>query len=218
VIDTAIISIFAKAPIPGEVKTRLIPALGAEHAALFHTALVEHAIEVAQKAEVAQAADVDVEICCAPDVTHSFFQTSEEDFGVLLSPQGEGDLGTRMLRALNRLLENHDAAIIIGADCLAFTTAHFERAITALETHDVVLTPAEDGGYVLIGARKTHAGMFDNIAWGTETVLIAQRDALSATHLSWQELETLWDIDRPEDLARAKALKVNPPLVFFWPT
>ncbi len=210
-IDTAIISIFAKAPIPGEVKTRLIPALGAEHAALFHTALVERAIEVAQEV------GVDVEICCAPDVTHSFFQTSEEDFGVLLSAQGEGDLGTRMLRALNRLLEQYDAAIIIGADCLTFTSTHFERAITALETHDVVLTPAEDGGYVLIGARKTQPKIFDNIAWGTGTVLMAQRDALAAANLSWQELETLWDIDRPEDLVRAKALKINPPLVFFWP-
>jgi uncharacterized protein len=212
VIDSAIISIFAKAPIPGEVKTRLIPALSAEHAALFHTALVERAIEVAQEA------DADVEICCSPDITHSFFQTSEEDFEVSLSVQGEGDLGTRMLRALNRLLEHHDATIIIGADCLAFTVAHLERAITALETHDVVLTPAEDGGYVLIGARQTHPDMFDNIAWGTETVLAAQRSALAAANLSWQELETLWDIDRPEDLPRAKALKINPPLVFFWPT
>jgi uncharacterized protein len=209
--DNVVISIFAKAPIPGEVKTRLIPALGDAHAAMLHMALVERAIVVVQDT------NSETELCCAPDIAHSFFEACEEDFDVTLSAQGEGDLGTRMLRALDRLLVDADAAIIIGADCVALTTKHLLSAIDALQTHDVVLIPAEDGGYVLIGARKTHAAMFAGIAWGGETVLAAQRSALGATGLSWHEMETLWDIDRPEDLPRVKALKMNPPLEFFWP-
>lgn len=209
--DSVAMAIFAKAPVPGEVKTRLIAALGAEHAALLHGALVERAIVVAQ------GIDADIELCCAPDRSHSFFAACEEDFDIALAEQGDGDLGARMLRTLNRLLVDYDAAIIIGADCVTITTQHLHNVIAALRMLDVVLTPAEDGGYVLIAARKTHAAMFDAIAWGSDGVLVQQRAALTAAKLTWQEMETLWDIDRPEDLPRVKALKMNPPLDFFWP-
>ncbi len=207
---SACIIVYAKAPVPGQVKTRLAPGLDAESAALLHAALVERAIETAQSCDAAGVA-----LCCAPDAGHAFFATCADDFDVDLTEQGEGDLGERMLRTLRHALEAYDAAIIIGADAPSITARHLRDAAKALASSDVVLSPAEDGGYVLIGARRTMPAMFDGIAWGSETVLAQQRQALKACGLGWHELETLWDVDRPEDLPRLKAL--NPPLAFFWP-
>ena len=201
--------VYAKAPIPGKVKTRLLPALDAEHAALLHAAMVERALTIAHDSGLA------LELCCAPDATHSFFQTCAEDFDVTLTSQGEGALGERMLRTLERALQSHSAAMIIGGDCPALTGKHVATAARMLAEHDIVLTPAADGGYVLIGARRVHAAMFEGIEWGTRRVLEQQRRQLRAAGLSWAEMETLWDVDRPEDLPRLKALK--PPLEFFWP-
>ncbi|MEO8104274.1 MAG: TIGR04282 family arsenosugar biosynthesis glycosyltransferase [Betaproteobacteria bacterium] len=202
--------IYAKAPIPGQVKTRLAQVLDSANAALLHTALVERALDTARRSGMSR-----VELCCAPDVDHSFFQACADDFDVTLTGQGEGDLGERMLRTLVRTVKPDGAAIIIGADCPALTGTHIAAAARALADHDVVLTPAEDGGYVLVGARRTHAGMFDAIDWGSAAVLAQQRQNLGRLGLSWHEMPTLWDIDRPEDLPRLKALK--PPLEFYWP-
>jgi uncharacterized protein len=205
------IIVFAKAPIPGEAKTRLIPALGAEHAALLHAALTERTLETAIASDAAW-----VELCATPDRREAFFVQCEEDFDIALSNQGEGDLGGRMLRALNGALTSGVAALVIGSDCPALTKKTLHEAAAALTTHDVVLVPAEDGGYVLIGAKRTHPAMFADIEWGTANVLVAQRAALTNCGLTWKELEPLWDVDRPEDLPRVKAL--TPPLEFFWPS
>ena len=202
--------IYAKAPVPGQVKTRLAPALDGEAAALLHAALVERALKTAQRSGMAR-----VEVCCAPGTGDSFFQACADDFDVALTEQGEGDLGARMLRTLRRALADHDAAIIIGADCPALTGKHLAAAAAALNGHDAVLTPAEDGGYVLIGARRTDARLFESIGWGSAEVLAQQRRNLTALGWSWHEMPVLWDVDRPEDLPRLKALK--PPLEFFWP-
>ena len=202
--------VFAKAPVPGQVKTRLAPALDGEMAALLHTALVERALDTAQRSGIGE-----IELCCAPDTTHSFFETCADDFDVMLTEQGEGNLGDRMLRALQHALTECEAAIVIGSDCPALTARHLKEAAAALEAHDAVLTPAEDGGYVLIGATRTDARMFDDVEWSSGKVLEQQRRNFTARGFHWHEMATLWDVDRPEDLARLKALK--PPLEFFWP-
>ena len=200
------IIIFAKAPVPGDVKTRMIPAFGAENAALLHAALVERALETATNT------NRPVELCCAPDAAHNFFQECAEDFDVTLTEQGEGDLGVRMLRALNVAIDAHGRAVLIGADCPAFTPKHLLRALQSLEADDIVFTPAEDGGYVLLGARRTSEKMFNKIDWGTAHVLTQQRENLAACGLRAHEMETLWDVDRPADLVRLKDLR--PPLAF----
>jgi uncharacterized protein len=205
-----VVIVFAKAPIPGQAKTRLIPALGAEQAALLHAALAERAITTAQKSGAEE-----VELCCTPNLEEAFFQYCAEDFDVALTEQGDGDLGQRMLRALDAALEYIERVIIIGADCPALTAKHIQHAASALANADVVLMPAEDGGYVLIGVTRTAPKMFDNIHWGTASVLAEQRRNLAACGLTFIETDTLWDVDRPEDLPRAQALK--PPLEFFWP-
>lgn len=208
--NNAALIVFAKAPVPGEVKTRLAPAMDAETAALLHAALVERALAIAQQSGIAQ-----IELCCAPDSTHAFFETCAEDFDIALTEQGEGDLGQRMFRALQRGIEEHGRAIVIGADCPALTGKHIAEAARALQQHDAVLTPAEDGGYVLIGASRTADSMFDDIDWGSGTVLASQRRNFAALNFRVHEMPVLWDVDRPVDLLRLKALK--PPLEFFWP-
>ena len=208
--DTIAVIIFAKAPIPGLAKTRLIPVLGEEQSALLHAALAERAIVTAQKSG-AEA----VELCCTPNCDAAFFQYCAEDFDVTLTEQGDGDLGERMLRAFDDVLQEFDKAVIIGADCPAMTAKHIRSAAQALDDVDVVLMPAEDGGYVLIGATRTDARMFAGIDWGTPEVLSAQRLNLVSCGLKWLETDTLWDVDRPEDLERLKALQ--PALEFVWP-
>lgn len=205
-----VVIVFAKAPLPGQAKTRLIPALGAEQAALLHAALAERAIATAQKSGAEE-----VELCCTPNVEQAFFQYCAEDFDVSLTDQGDGDLGERMLRAFDAALKHIGRVIIIGADCPALTAKHIHTAASALANADVVLMPAEDGGYVLIGATKTNPEMFDNIQWGAASVLAEQRRNLHACGLTFIETDTLWDVDRPEDLPRVRALK--PPLELFWP-
>ena len=203
--------VYAKAPVPGQVKTRLVPALDFEAAALLHTALVERALSTAKRSGIAA-----IELCCAPDSRHGFFRSCAEDFNVVLTEQGEGHLGERMLRTLTCTLMSHQSAIIIGADCPALTGKHIADAARALSTHDVVLTPAEDGGYVLIGSRGVELHLFDDIEWGSDKVLAQQYLNLEKAGLTWHEMPTLWDVDRPDDLPRLKALK--PSLEFFWPS
>ena len=207
--DTVIV-VFAKAPVAGEVKTRLIPALGAEGATKLHIALTERVLQTAA------SSGADVVLSGAPDVAHAFFKSCAANFGVGLTSQlRDGDLGARMLHAMTHALESWRRVVIVGADCPALTVSHLRQAIDHLATQDVVLTPADDGGYVLIGARRTHAAMFDDIQWGTDVVLTQQRTRLQATGLSWHEMEALWDVDRPADLARLALLQ--PPILFAWP-
>jgi rSAM/selenodomain-associated transferase 1 len=204
--------VFAKAPVPGGVKTRLIPALGAERAAMLHMALTERAVATAQR--FATSSGAGVELSCAPDASHAFFVDCHELFGIRLGEQGDGDLGARMLRALRRGTGDCGRCIVMGADAPAIEPRTLASAFKALDTADIVLAPADDGGYVLIGARRVDAAMFDGIDWGRSSVLAQQRAALRACELTWQELVPLWDVDRPDDLPRLAELK--PPLVFSW--
>ncbi len=199
--------LFAKAPIAGEVKTRLIPAIGADAAALLHQQLVERALLCLVDADVGQ-----VELCCASESTHPFFLGCQQHFGVSLTQQREGDLGERMRAAFDHALLISSAALIVGADCPSITIDDVRTAAAQLERHDAALVPADDGGYVLIGVRQTHATMFDDIEWGTANVLAAQRDRFRSIGWQWSEGATRWDVDRPEDLARLSEL--NPPISF----
>lgn len=192
-----LISLFAKAPVPGQVKTRLIPLLGAAEAAAFHASCVRQALSTAIEADVGP-----VEICCAPTVSPPFFQAIGSALPISLTEQGEGDLGERMHRALARGLERHTAMILIGADCPALAAQDLRDAALALQTHDTVLAPAEDGGYVLIGARRVASGLFANIRWSTGEVMARTRANLASLGWSTAELRTLWDVDRPEDYER----------------
>lgn len=195
-IEPVAIAILAKAPIPGFAKTRLIPAIGAEGAAMFQKALIDRAVETA-----CAAATGPVTLWAAPDATHAAFAALRAR-GVGLMQQVNGDLGARMLAAL---AAPGGPALVIGTDCPALSAGDLRAAADVLHGADAVVFPAEDGGYVLIGTRRPEAALFADMAWSTPQVMDETRRRLRQAKLTWQEPVTLWDVDLPEDLDRLRA-------------
>lgn len=201
------VAVFAKAPVPGAVKTRLIPTLGADGAAALHRTLVERALACAIAADIGA-----VELWCAPDASAPFFLDCHDRFGVRLASQREGDLGTRMRGAFEAMLAGGGRALLIGSDVPAMTPAYLRAADAALaEGHNAVIGPAEDGGYVLIGLSQVAPELFDGIDWGGPAVMQATRSRIE--RLGWRhfELPVLWDVDRPDDLSRPGVPPVGAP-------
>lgn len=193
------IMVFAKAPVPGRVKTRLIPALGENGAAELQRQLIERTLRVAVDAGLGAP-----QLWCAPDTDNAFFAACAKRYGLGLRAQGEGDLGMRMQRALEFALIEGRPGLLIGCDCPALTAAYLRAAAGALaDGNDAVFGPAEDGGYMLVGTARAHsARLFDGIAWGGASVMRETRERLAQGDWRWRELPTLWDLDRPEDLLR----------------
>jgi rSAM/selenodomain-associated transferase 1 len=195
--DCVRIAVFARAPVAGEVKTRLVASLGAEGAARLHARLVRHALACASAAGVGR-----VELWCAPDASHPFFARCAAEFGASLRAQHGADLGSRMAHAFRAALGDNAALVLIGSDCPALTPQALRAAAAALATHEAAIAPAEDGGYVLVALSRPDPGIFSDIAWGGSGVMAETRARLERAGIRWKELETLWDIDRPEDYAR----------------
>ncbi|MBC8007969.1 MAG: TIGR04282 family arsenosugar biosynthesis glycosyltransferase [Prolixibacteraceae bacterium] len=192
------ILIFARAPVPGDVKTRLIPLLGAHGAASLHRRLTEHALAVAHESGIGP-----VELWCTPSIDDAFFQRSHERFKAELHLQCEGDLGMRMLDAFENALGRSRHVLLIGSDCPSMTGADLWTAVRALrDGRDAVFCPAQDGGYTLIGLRHAMPALFDAITWGTGSVMEETRQRLRILGWRWHELPTQWDVDLPEDYAR----------------
>lgn len=191
------IAVFAKAPIPGEVKTRLVPLLGGDGAAELHARLVVRALATAVEARVGE-----VELWCAPDERDPFFTRCADRFSVRLCRQQGGDLGERMGFAFRRSLASGRALLAIGSDCPALEPRDLRAAAEALATHDAVVAPAEDGGYVLVGLARSVPGIFEGIAWGSSSVMDDTRQRLESAGARWKLMHTLWDVDRPEDYVR----------------
>jgi uncharacterized protein len=192
------LAILAKAPTAGAVKTRLIPALGAEGAAALHARLIERTVETACAAGIGP-----VTLWVTPGPPHAYFTALASRFPIGLAVQPDGDLGVRMLAACQAAAA---PVIVIGTDCPALTPPHLRQATEVLrEGNDVVVIPAEDGGYVLIGSRRPQPSLFANMTWGVDSVMAETRQRLMFHGLAWRELPPLWDIDRPEDLARMQS-------------
>ncbi|MEO7337689.1 MAG: TIGR04282 family arsenosugar biosynthesis glycosyltransferase [Caldimonas sp.] len=198
--DRCAIVVFAKAPVAGYAKTRLVPALGAEGAARLARLLLTAAVEQALQADVGP-----VELCCSPDATHEAFAALAAGRRVTLTLQGEGDLGLRMGRAFDRVLATEPRALLIGTDAPGLDAAYLRGAARALVGCDAVLGPAHDGGYTLIGLRKAAAGLFHGVSWSTPHVLAQTRARLASLGLRSIELEPLADIDEPDDLRHLPA-------------
>lgn len=176
--------VFSRAPVPGRVKTRLVPRLGEWRAARLHARLTAQALRVAAAAR------------CGPVQLHDS------------AMQRGTDLGQRMHRALSRALRRHRGAILIGSDCPALEASDLRRAARLLAGGcDAVIAPAEDGGYVLLGARRVSSGLFSGVPWGTSVVYRTTVQNLVSLGYRWRALRTLWDVDRPEDLERIRWLR-----------
>ena len=204
----ALLIVFARAPVPGRVKTRLIPLLGPEGAARLHQRMLEKTLRTAWDAGLGT-----VELHCTPGIRHAGFKSLKLEFGIGLRAQGRGDIGERMHRAFARALRRHPYVLLMGSDCPALRRSDLRAALRALRAGaDAVLSPAEDGGYPLIGLRRVSRRLFDGVAWGSGRVLEQTRDRLARLGWRWKELRTLWDVDRPEDVARLRRSRRLAPL------
>ncbi len=119
--------------------------------------------------------------------------------------QGSGDLGERLGRAAARALSSGEPVILIGADCPALRRGHLRAAAAAIEDHDAVILPAVDGGYVLLGLRRSHPSLFQDMPWSTSAVASETLDRIATLGWTVYVGETLQDIDRPEDLRHITA-------------
>lgn len=192
------ILIFAKAPEPGKVKTRLIPVLGEVAAADLQQKLLAHAL-----GRLASTGLCAMELWCAPDERHPVFQALSRQHAVPLYQQRGADLGERMHHAADAALGRADSVLLIGTDCPLMTTDYLRQALSQLAAgREVVLGPAEDGGYVLLGLRRAEPMLFSDMPWGTDRVLGLTLQRLQALELSVGKLDVLWDLDRPGDWAR----------------
>jgi len=170
--------------VPGRAKTRLIPLLGKKGAARLAERMLRKTLRTAKAAGF------------EPQVLFS-------------SSQGRGDLGARMHRAFARLLEENESAILIGSDCPALRASDLRAAARALKNGaSAVFSPAEDGGYALIGLRRNSRRLFSGIGWGGPQVFAQTRRRLRALGWRWKRLRTVWDVDRPEDVLRLRKEKL----------
>ncbi len=195
------VAIFAKAPVPGFAKTRMISRLGPDGAARLQSVLTRRAVKIARESNIGP-----VSLWCTPTTSHPLFRDLAGEFGVGLRDQAEGDLGVRMCDALSRLTRN-SPALLIGTDSVVLESRHLIRAAKLLRAEcDAVFIPVEDGGYLLAGMRECQPALFQDIAWNTSAVMEETRKRATGLGLITAELETLWDIDVPEDYDRAVAL------------
>lgn len=189
--------IFTRYPEPGKTKTRLIPALGNLGAANLQRKMTEHTIFQVQELQKKIAISMEVRFAGGN------LQLMQDWLGLDLvyQSQGEGDLGSRMARSLFDAFESGaDKVIIIGTDCPGVNAQILTTAFEELHTFDLVLGPALDGGYYLIGLCQPIPELFANIEWGTAQVFQKTLEIARNINLSHVNLSPLADIDRPEDL------------------
>lgn len=197
-LDGSTVGIFAKEPIPGRVKTRLCPPLTPVQAAqLYRVSLVE-------TVSVMSAAGFDPVVFYAGD--EAFFRRSFP--GVRLLPQREGNLGERMERALETLLRESAAAVLIGSDSPDLPPSHVKKAFDVLEEVEFVTAPSLDGGYALVGERRHHPELFRHIPWSTDAVLDVTRRRAMEESVSYGEITPWDDVD---DLISLKRLVQRSP-------
>lgn len=202
--------IFARYPVPGSTKTRLIPAIGAMEAARLQDAMTRHVLGQADALSARRAVEVEVRS------TGSTAAAMRERYGGRRAyvAQGVGDLGTRLSCAAAEATGSGDPVVIVGSDCPDLTADVLAQAFDALAAHDVVLGPATDGGYYLIGLRRNAPELFDPIAWSTDRVLRQTLDVVKRRGLRCLLLPMLCDVDVPADLPAAERLRSFQPIEY----
>ncbi|SFT44086.1 TIGR04282 family arsenosugar biosynthesis glycosyltransferase [Pseudomonas marincola] len=192
----------ARSPIPGRVKTRLIPALGPEGSCDLQRLMLERAMRLPAEG----FSDRFIWLDDGPDES---VQELADEHGWTLVEQPAGDLGERMRTIAALGLAGSDAVMLIGNDCPALDGEYLQQACSALSKNPAVIGPAEDGGYVLLGLRQLDPLLFSDMPWGTEKVL--RKTCQRLRQLGWAHhlLDPLWDVDRPEDLPRLASLGIR---------
>jgi rSAM/selenodomain-associated transferase 1 len=189
------IAVFARAPVAGQAKTRLIPLLGADGAAALQRRLIERTLATA-----CAVAGARVTLWVADDPAHPYIGAVAARFGVAVAEQHGADLGARM----NHAFEAAGAPLVlIGTDCPQLAAHDLGAAAASLLVHDVVLQPATDGGYVLIGLARPQPPLFESIDWGGPRVLQQTQERIGSLGLRCALRPALDDLDTPADLQRA---------------
>lgn len=189
---------FAKAPVAGRVKTRMISALSPKQSVELHCQLTEHCLDA-----LLQTEGIDVQLWVGDQPEHGFFQALKKSRPqITVSEQQGHDLGERMYAMFAQMLERYDRVVLVGSDCPFIDSKYLHSAFSALESAPVVIGPATDGGYVLIGLSRLDRQLFAGIDWGSSRVLNQTRRVLEGLKWPSIELPALPDIDRPEDLKR----------------
>jgi rSAM/selenodomain-associated transferase 2/rSAM/selenodomain-associated transferase 1 len=194
------LQVFAKAPVPGRVKTRLARTIGTEVATSAYSALAERTLATAVAARRAGVVGA-IELWLDPDSDPAAIVPWRDRFGVTIETQAGDDLGARMRSALRSSIARGIPALLIGTDVPGYDVAYLARAAAALERHDAVIGPAEDGGYVLVGLARD-IDVFGGVPWSTPEVLAATRALLAGVGASHVELPPLWDVDTLDDYVR----------------
>jgi hypothetical protein len=196
-----VVIVFTRAPVAGRVKTRLAVRLGAERAARLHERLTSAALA---SAAAARCGAVELH----STARHAWLAALCRARGIPLRLQGGGDLGSRMARATRAALRRAPRVLLIGSDCPELGPRELARAARWLRgAADVVLAPAHDGGYALIGLKRPADFLFRDVAWGTEHVCAETVRRLKAAHWRLRMLDAVHDVDRPEDLERIAWLR-----------
>ncbi|MGF1524913.1 MAG: TIGR04282 family arsenosugar biosynthesis glycosyltransferase [Leptolyngbyaceae cyanobacterium] len=190
--------IFTRYPEAGKTKTRLIPHLGAEQAADLQRRMTEHIVGITRPLRVKGSLSVEIHF------SGGSLEQMQDWLGPELTyqPQPSGDLGRRLQHTFaSGLQAGFERVVVIGSDCPEICSHHLEQALRQLHRHDIVLGPAVDGGYYLVGISRACTELFEGIAWGTEKVFAQTVAIANRLGCSLATLETLRDVDRPEDIA-----------------
>lgn len=194
--------VFTRFPTPGRTKTRLIPALGPEGAARLQMVMTEAALSAART--IRDTSEVEIQVRFDGGDVISMRAAFGDDLDYV--PQGDGDLGARLTRAF---ADQDGPTLVIGADCPELNADYLAEACDRLARTDVVLGPARDGGYVLLGLQRPEPRIFEHIPWSTPDVASTTLERAHTLGLTVRTLPTLADIDRPEDLVTHRALLVG---------
>jgi rSAM/selenodomain-associated transferase 1 len=193
--------VFAKAPIPGQVKTRLCPPLTPDEAATVHGSFVLDTLERTKAAVSKFHLPVDRYLACAPSSALAFFRIMEERQAVRLLDQEGDDLGARMDEVFHTLFSRgYGRVIIAGTDVPSLPLETYHQAVQLLDRYDAILGPALDGGYYLIGLKKVAPPLFRDIPWSTDRVLALTNEKAAMLGLSVGVLPEWRDVDTIDDL------------------
>lgn len=198
------LQIMVRNPVAGRVKTRLAAEIGATGALTVYQHLLDHVLDIAAQLDA-----------CSPTVwvdnqpLHQNLRTALHKRGLAYAFQEPGDLGQRMHQAITHGLQDAHEVVLIGSDCPQYSADYLRAAFDLLQDHDVVLGPATDGGYVLIGARRECPDVFAGMPWSHPGLLAATRNRLRQLDLGYAEMQALHDIDCAEDLERFPAYRAT---------
>jgi uncharacterized protein len=184
--------VFVRNPVLGTVKTRIAKTIGDEAALRLYKKLLHHTHEIIKDIPCDKYIFYADEISLKDSWPNDIYNKEK---------QTEGGLGQKMEEAFRKLFNNgHEHVLIIGSDCYDLTASIIKEAFVVLKTTDVVLGPAKDGGYYLLGQNKLNADLFSIKEWSTSFVLAQTIKACERSGLSYQKLELLSDVDEAEDI------------------